>query len=274
MVERNWDDHHDYDSEISPSEWNEMVSYLKSVIESYAVSSQEEVHISDFIDFETKTSEPSDPTRGEIYRSDGSWGASEGFNRWNGSEWHLLYGVGTKEETIEEGTITFSGGSSPAYDGNLGLSISETEFLDVILAPQGETFDYAYNYDWSQVYDSTSEDMDVNLTANWDNDPGVGNDVTINYKIIVRNILADGSITLSGGSSPAYDGSLGLSLPTSSFDIVLASQGANFDYAFNYDWGRSYDSSSDGTDINLTVNWDIDPGDNNDVGINYKVLRR
>lgn len=89
-------------------------------------------------------------------------------------------------DVLASGTITLTGGISPAFDDVLGLALSETEFFDVVLASQGATFDYAFNYDWGRTYNSSADEMDVNLTVNWDNDPGDGNDVSVDYKIIRR----------------------------------------------------------------------------------------
>lgn len=98
-------------------------------------------------------------------------------------------GVVTTLETSDDtgnSAITASGGSTPAFDGLLGVAVEENTYLDVGLAPQDPAFnaDYDFNFDWSREWDDTAQEMDVNVTVNWDTDPGGGNDVDLDWKVV------------------------------------------------------------------------------------------
>lgn len=87
--------------------------------------------------------------------------------------------------------------------------------------------------------------------------------------------LDTGTVTATGGSSPAVDTTItNVNLEeTQAHDLVVYPDSAhNFDYAFNYDWGFQWDESDSGVDINLTVNWDTDPGNNNDVTLRWELV--
>lgn len=91
--------------------------------------------------------------------------------------------------------------------------------------------------------------------------------------------LADsGTITLSGGSSPAADTTIeGVSsTQTSGFRVVIgvdSDPSFNADYAFNWDHSVVWDDSDSSWDVTITVNWDTDPGNNNDVTADYRIYR-
>lgn len=77
-----------------------------------------------------------------------------------------------------------------------------------------------------------------------------------------------GTITLSTGSTPAFDGTLN-AVTTSETgrieDVVVHIESSGqvaSDYAFNHDWGQRWDNTNTEVDANLTVNWDNDPGSN------------
>lgn len=80
-------------------------------------------------------------------------------------------------ELVDLGTITLSTGSTPAFDGTLaGVSTDETISIDIVRvipdsAGQVST-DYAWNTDYGRRYDDSQGEVDINLTVNWDTDPG------------------------------------------------------------------------------------------------------
>jgi hypothetical protein len=88
--------------------------------------------------------------------------------------------------------------------------------------------------------------------------------------------LATGSITLTSGSQPAFDGTLQGVTTDQTVKIVAinlyvgSDPSFNGDYAWNHDFGQKYDDANGEVDINLTVNWDIDPGSN--LTLQYEVL--
>lgn len=77
-----------------------------------------------------------------------------------------------------------------------------------------------------------------------------------------------GTITLTTGSTPAFDGTL--TDVAADEDIKIDSvrvfpdpdDQVAADYDFNHDWTRKWDESDGAVDIGLTVNWDNDPGSN------------
>lgn len=97
----------------------------------------------------------------------------------------LIYG--TEKAT---GTITATGGSSPAYNGTIaGVSADQLEdFIVVVKVDSDPAFssDYAFNKDVTHYWDDSDGEIDIVLTVNWDTDPGAGNDVTLRYRVIER----------------------------------------------------------------------------------------
>lgn len=94
---------------------------------------------------------------------------------------------------LKTGTITASGGSSPAVDTKItGVSSNQTEpIANVQLWVDSDpnfNADYAFNYDWGQHWDDSDGEIDINITVNWDTDPGNNNDVTLRYSIQARGI--------------------------------------------------------------------------------------
>jgi hypothetical protein len=89
-------------------------------------------------------------------------------------------------------------------------------------------------------------------------------------------VLTTGSITLTSGSQPAFDGTLQGVTTDQTVKIVAinlyvgSDPSFNGDYAWNHDFGQKYDDANGEVDINLTVNWDIDPGSN--LTLQYEVL--
>lgn len=95
--------------------------------------------------------------------------------------------------TISSGTATLSGGSSPALN-TLLTNVSTNQTVNIcsvdIAVDSDPAFnaDYGFNHDWSQYWDDTNSEVDVELTVNWDTDPGNGNDVTIAYAVKAREL--------------------------------------------------------------------------------------
>lgn len=104
---------------------------------------------------------------------------------WNdGSNWFTR--SNDIDTILDRGTVTATGGSSPALDAtitNVGISETEPHNL-VVYVESGVAADYAYNYDWGFQHDNTNGEQDINLTVNWDTDPGTGNDVTLRWELV------------------------------------------------------------------------------------------
>lgn len=89
---------------------------------------------------------------------------------------------------LDTGTVTASGGSTPAVDTTLtNVGISQTDPHDLVVYPDadpGFNADYAFNYDWGFQWDDDVSEVDINLTVNWDTDPGATNDVTLRWELV------------------------------------------------------------------------------------------
>jgi hypothetical protein len=90
--------------------------------------------------------------------------------------------------------------------------------------------------------------------------------------------VATGTVTATGGSSPAVNTTLTNVSTTQTLDYWLtvhvdSDPSFNADYAFNYDYYHQWDDSDSQLDINLIVNWDTDPGSSNDVTLRWEVLQ-
>lgn len=84
---------------------------------------------------------------------------------------------GAGADTVDMGTITLSTGDAPAYDGTLQSVVENEDTLveDIIIYPDSEgqvANDYAVNHDYGVQWDDANRELDVNLTVNWDTDPG------------------------------------------------------------------------------------------------------
>jgi hypothetical protein len=91
--------------------------------------------------------------------------------------------------------------------------------------------------------------------------------------------LATGTITASGGSTPAVETTVQgvASDQLQLFDVMLgvaADPAFDADYAFNYDLSRQWDDTNSEWNLSITVNWDTDPGSGNDVTLRYSVQER
>ena len=107
-----------------------------------------------------------------------------------GNEYSL--GDSQTARTLSEadtGTVTASGGSTPAVDTTVAnVALAETDrfrppsfYVD---ADPGFNADYAWNAEWGFQWDDTNQEVDLNITINWDTDPGAGNDVTIRWDVL------------------------------------------------------------------------------------------
>lgn len=85
-------------------------------------------------------------------------------------------------DNIDNAVVTASGGSSPAFDGAvLDVSDEQTQKFDVVVSvDSAASFEYAYNTDISKHW--TGSQWNVDVTINWDTDPGAGNDVDFNIE--------------------------------------------------------------------------------------------
>jgi len=95
---------------------------------------------------------------------------------------------GTGVTQIATGTVTASGGSIPAVQTTI-TNISTDDDLDywVALYPDADptlAADYAFNFDYSHIWDNSAGAWDLDLTVNWDLDPGSGNDVTLRWEVL------------------------------------------------------------------------------------------
>lgn len=95
-----------------------------------------------------------------------------------------------EEPHLDSGTDVINGGQTPGLDTTLtNVSASETDPMELIISVRedpGFNADYAFNYDWGFQWDDTNSEVDINLTVNWDTDPGAGNDVDIRWDLVAR----------------------------------------------------------------------------------------
>jgi hypothetical protein len=93
----------------------------------------------------------------------------------------------------------------------------------------------------------------------------------------VVNQVATGTVTATGGASPAVethlDGVSGDQLVDYWLVVYVDADPAfDADYAFNFDYIHQWDDDAGQLDLDLVVNWDIDPGSGNDVTLRWEVL--
>lgn len=92
-------------------------------------------------------------------------------------------------DTADEGTITASGGATPAADTVVSTSLGQTDAYDVLLyvdADPAFDADYQFNYDYAHRWDDSTSTVKIDFTVTWDTDPGAGNDVTLRWEVIRR----------------------------------------------------------------------------------------
>lgn len=87
-----------------------------------------------------------------------------------------------------------------------------------------------------------------------------------------------GTVTASTGSTPAVDTVLTPNIETEGFDydfIVYTDPDTsqpNADYDWNYDYSHNWNDSAGEVEIDLTVNWDTDPGSN--VTLKWELIKQ
>lgn len=88
----------------------------------------------------------------------------------------------TVDVILASQAITLTGGAAPAADVRLdGVTSDQFQDMTVVVSVDADpafAADYAFNYDHSRVWDDSAGAVDVDVTANWDVDPGAGNDVS------------------------------------------------------------------------------------------------
>lgn len=87
----------------------------------------------------------------------------------------------------DTGTITASGGSTPAADvtaTNVTLN-QDSDYWLLLYVDADPAFaaDYGWNWEYSHNWDDTNSEVDLDFTVNWDTDPGAGNDVTLRWEV-------------------------------------------------------------------------------------------
>jgi hypothetical protein len=100
----------------------------------------------------------------------------------------LEFGTDVAYNTLADGTITFTGGSPTSFSVS-GLTATEASTVDVAVGVDTSpawSADYAFNFEWSHRYDSTTGDVAVDIQLTWDIDPGAGNDLTLTYSVTSR----------------------------------------------------------------------------------------
>lgn len=72
-----------------------------------------------------------------------------------------------------ETTVTAQTGETPAVEATIPVDNNDlTQPLDVLVAPAGSSNpSLAFNTDWGRVWDDTNDELQVDLTVNWDTDP-------------------------------------------------------------------------------------------------------
>lgn len=90
---------------------------------------------------------------------------------------------------VDMGTITLTSGSTPAFDGTInGVSTDEQKkIVDVAVIPDSTgqvAADYAWNISYSRAWDNSVPELDLDLTVNWDTDPG--SNLTVRVFVMVQ----------------------------------------------------------------------------------------
>jgi hypothetical protein len=91
--------------------------------------------------------------------------------------------------TSDQGTITATGGSSPAADTVVSTSLSQTDAYDTLLYVDSDPAfdaDYQFNWDYAHFWDDSGSALKIDFTVNWDTDPGNTNDVNLRWEVINR----------------------------------------------------------------------------------------
>lgn len=91
---------------------------------------------------------------------------------------------------IDSVTVTHTGGSCTTVR-IAGVTPDQTAMFDTQVAMATDPAwngDYAYNYDVSRHWDDANGQLDVDITFNWDEDPGAGNDIDFVVSIQERDL--------------------------------------------------------------------------------------
>lgn len=90
--------------------------------------------------------------------------------------------------TADAGVITAFGGQSPANVVELSdVGISQTtphQFTVYVDSDPAFDATYGWNYDYGYEWDNPNSTVDINLTINWDTDPGAGNDIDLRWELL------------------------------------------------------------------------------------------
>lgn len=107
----------------------------------------------------------------------------------DGDSWErIAAGGGASLTEVATGTFTHTGGGSTTVTVE-AVSSDELGTIDVVVGPTESPSwdgDYGYNFDWARSWDDEHGQVDVVLTANWQTDPGRGNDLELRYGVQVR----------------------------------------------------------------------------------------
>lgn len=121
---------------------------------------------------------------------------------------------------VASGTVTHTGGSSTnvtienvtpsaesLLDLSVGVSVGETPSWSA---------DYGYSHETAFQWDSSGDHVDLDLTLQWDIDPGAGNDLVIQYRVI--DMSEDGAMGLYDDQS-VRDAVSGATLRPNTLDV-------------------------------------------------------
>jgi len=116
-----------------------------------------------------------------------------GYQTYNdGEDWEYntdfqLLDKTTPKGLADNGTITLSGGSTPAVNTTItDVSSTQTSAFRIVVGVNSDPSfdaDYAFNYDFSAIWDDSDGSWDIEITVNWDTDPGSSNDITAFYRV-------------------------------------------------------------------------------------------
>jgi len=141
---------------------------------------------SDIFDLKDASADPS--ANGEVQRNAGD------VKVYSGGAVQNLSNVGSGGSglsSVTSGTVTATGGAGvpgPAVDTTLtSVSTNQTlQYLVTVYVSSDPTWsaDYAWNYEAGHQWDDSAGDLDIDLTVNWDTDPGNGNDLTLAWEVL------------------------------------------------------------------------------------------
>jgi len=146
---------------------------------------------------------------------------------------------------LSTGTFVHTGGSA-TFETVAGVTTDETANLYVEVGVDSDpsfNANYAWSYTWSEAWDDANQQVDVDISATWDTDPGSGNDVTLDYRIYTLDVSVSKSHIQNLVDSPNGNVPTALLEDTESVEIsVPVSDGKTLKV---YRWGAY--KISDGT---------------------------